>query len=91
MMPAGSFMDFSNEGDSIFLRYASLEYPCGATLVELPVDYREGLGALHNFSPMDGVFWKFAPHQVGQVRLCPNCFDEHNCCCIFGEIFCSLC
>jgi hypothetical protein len=58
-------MDFSKESDSIFLRYAPLEYPYGAALVELPVDYREGLGAPHDLSVMDGVLWEFAPHQVG--------------------------
>jgi hypothetical protein len=56
MMPAGSFMDFSKEGDSVFLRYAPLEYSCGATLVKLPIDYGEGFGASHDLSPMDGVF-----------------------------------
>jgi hypothetical protein len=90
-MLASSFMDFSKEGDSIFLRYAPLEYPYGAAFVELPIDYREGLGAPHDLSAMDGVFWEFAPHQVGQVWLCPNCFDEHDCGCVFGEIFCSRC
>jgi hypothetical protein len=57
-------MDFSEEGDSIFLRYAPLEYPCGATLVELPIDYGEGFGAPHDLSPMDGVFWKLAPSVI---------------------------
>jgi hypothetical protein len=56
MMPAGSFMNLSKEGDSIFLRYAPLEDPCSATLVEFSVDYREGLGAPHDLSMMDGVF-----------------------------------
>jgi hypothetical protein len=65
MMPAGSFMDLSKEGDSIFLRYAPLEYPCGATLLKFSVDYREGLGSPHDPSMMDGVFWEFASHQVG--------------------------
>jgi hypothetical protein len=91
MMPTGSFMDVSKESDSIFLRYASLEYSRGAPLVKLPVDYGEGFGMPHNLSPVDGVFWKLAPNQVRQVRLRPNCFNEHNCCCIFGEVFCSRC
>jgi hypothetical protein len=65
MMPAGSFMDLSKEGDSIFLRYAPLEYPCGAMLVEFSIDYREGLGVPHDLSTIDGVFWEFASHQVG--------------------------
>jgi hypothetical protein len=56
-MPAGSFMDISKEGDSIFGRYASLENPCGAALVKLSLDYREGLGASHYLSTVDGVFW----------------------------------
>jgi hypothetical protein len=56
MMPAGSLMDFSEESDSIILRYAPLEYPCGATLIELPIDYGEGFRAPHDLSPMDGVF-----------------------------------
>jgi hypothetical protein len=62
MIPAGSFVDLSKEGDSVFLRYAPLEDPCGATLVEFFVDYREGLGAPHDLSTMDGVFWEFASH-----------------------------
>jgi hypothetical protein len=56
MMPAGSFMNLSKEGDSVFLRYAPLEDPCSAMLVEFSVDYREGLGAPHDLSMMDGVF-----------------------------------
>jgi hypothetical protein len=32
-MPAGSFMDISKKGDSVFGRYASLEDLCGAALV----------------------------------------------------------
>jgi hypothetical protein len=56
MMPAGSFMNLSKEGDSVFLRYAPLEDTCSATLVEFSVDYREGLGVSHDLSMMDGVF-----------------------------------
>jgi hypothetical protein len=56
MMLAGSFMGLPKEGDSILLRYAPLEYPCGAMLAEFPVDYREGLGASHDLSTMDGIF-----------------------------------
>jgi hypothetical protein len=56
-MSAGSFMDISKEGYSVFGRYASLENPCGATLVKLSLDYREGLGASHYLSMVDGVFW----------------------------------
>jgi hypothetical protein len=56
MMPAGSFMDLLKEGDSVFLRYAPLEDPCGAMLVEFSVDYHEGLGAPHDLLTMDGVF-----------------------------------
>jgi hypothetical protein len=48
-------MDFSKEGNSILLCYAPLEYPCGAMLVELPVNYCEGLGGPHDLSTMDGV------------------------------------
>jgi hypothetical protein len=55
-MPAGPFMDFSKESDSIFLRYAPLENSCSAALVEFSVDYREGLGASHDLPTMDGVF-----------------------------------
>jgi hypothetical protein len=61
MMAAGSFMNFSKEGDPVFLRYASLEHPCGAALVELPIDYCEGLGMSHNLLAMDWVFWQLAP------------------------------
>jgi hypothetical protein len=64
-MPAGYFMNLSKEGDSIFLRYAPLENTCSATLVEFSIDYREGLGAPHDLSTMDGVFWEFALCQVG--------------------------
>jgi hypothetical protein len=56
MMPAGPFMDFSKESDSILLRYAPLENSCSAVLVELSVYYHEGLGALHDLSMMDGIF-----------------------------------
>jgi hypothetical protein len=56
-MPAGPFMDFSKESDSILLRYAPLENSCSAALIELSVYYREGLGALHDLSTMDGIFW----------------------------------
>jgi hypothetical protein len=57
MMPAGPFMDFSKESDSILLRYAPLENSCSAAFVEFSVDYREGLGASHDLSTMDGLFW----------------------------------
>jgi hypothetical protein len=56
MMPAGSFMNISEEGDSVLRCYAPLENPYGAALVELSVDYREGLGAPHDLSTMDSVF-----------------------------------
>jgi hypothetical protein len=62
VMPAGPFIDFSKESDSIFLRYAPLEHPCGVALVELPVDYREGLGTLHDLSVVDGIFWELASY-----------------------------
>jgi hypothetical protein len=65
MMPAGSFMNISKEGDSGFGRYASLEDPCGAALVEFSIDYRESLGMSHDLSTMDGVFWEFTLYQVG--------------------------
>jgi hypothetical protein len=67
MMPAGSFMNISEKGDSVLACYAPLENPCGATFVEFSVDYREGLGTLHDLSTMDGVFWEFDSYQVGQV------------------------
>jgi hypothetical protein len=44
MMPTGSCMNISKEGDSVFGCYASLEDPCGAALVEFSIDYRESLG-----------------------------------------------
>jgi hypothetical protein len=65
MVPASPFMDLSKEGDSVLLRYALLEYPCGATLVEFPIDYCKGLGAPHDLSTMDGILWEFASRQVG--------------------------
>jgi hypothetical protein len=58
-------MDLSKEGDSVFLRYAQLENTCSATLVEFSVGYHEGLGASHDLSMTDGVFWEFASCQVG--------------------------
>jgi hypothetical protein len=84
-------MDLSKEGDSVFLRYAPLENTYSATLLEFSVDYREGLGASHDLSMMDGIFWEFASHPVSQVRLCPDCFDEHDYSCVFGEGFYSRC
>jgi hypothetical protein len=50
-------MNFSKESDSILLRYAPLENSYSAALVELSVDYREGLGASYDLSTMDGIFW----------------------------------
>jgi hypothetical protein len=79
MMPAGSFMNISKEGDSVLRRYASLEDPCGAALVEFSIDYREGLGTPHNLSTMDGVFWELASYQVGQIWLRLDRFDEYDC------------
>jgi hypothetical protein len=57
MVPAGSFVDVSNKSDSVLGRYASLENSCGAALVELSLDYREGFGVPHDLSTVDGVFW----------------------------------
>jgi hypothetical protein len=56
MMSAGSSMNILKKGDSVLGCYAPLENPCGAALVELSVDYCEGLGASHDLSTMDGVF-----------------------------------
>jgi hypothetical protein len=75
VVPAGSFMNFLEEGDFIFGCYASLENPCGAALVKISVDYHEGFGTPHDLSTMDGVFWELASHQVGQVWLRPDSFD----------------
>jgi hypothetical protein len=75
MMPAGSFMNILKKGDPVLGRYAPLVNPCGAALVELSIDYREGFGTLHDLSTMDGVFWELASYQVGQVWLCPDRFD----------------
>jgi hypothetical protein len=57
MMPADSFMDITEEGDSILRCYAPLENPYSTALVEFSIDYREGLGAPHDLSTMDSVFW----------------------------------
>jgi hypothetical protein len=57
MVPAGSFVDVLQESDPVFGRYAPLENSCGAALVEFSLDYREDLGASHNLSMVDGVFW----------------------------------
>jgi hypothetical protein len=66
-MPAGSFMDISKKGDSVFGRYAPLEDPSGAALVKFSLDYREGLGASHNLSMVDGVLWQLSSYQVSQI------------------------
>jgi hypothetical protein len=89
MMPAGSFMNITEEGDSVLGCYALLENPHSASLVELSVDYREGLGAPHDLSTMYSVFWEFASRQVGQVRLRPDFFDEHDLGRFLGKVFCS--
>jgi hypothetical protein len=57
MVSTGSFVDVSKESDSVFGRYASLENSRSAALIELSLDYREGLGASHDLSVVDGVFW----------------------------------
>jgi hypothetical protein len=62
MMPAGSFMNISEEGDSILRCYAPLENPCRAVFVEFSVDYHEGLGAPYDLSAMDSIFWEFASY-----------------------------
>jgi hypothetical protein len=59
MMPAGSFMDIMKEGNFVLRCYAPLENSCGTALVEFTIDYREGLGAPHDLSMMDSVFWEF--------------------------------
>jgi hypothetical protein len=64
-MPAGSFMDITEEGNSVLRCYAPLENPSSAALVEFSIDYHEGLGASHDLSMTDSVFWEFAPYQVG--------------------------
>jgi hypothetical protein len=62
MMPIGSFMNISEEGDSVLRFYTPLKNPCGATLVEFSIDYHEGLGAPHDLSMMDSVLWEFASY-----------------------------
>jgi hypothetical protein len=78
VMPAGSFMNAPKEGNSILWCYATLENSYRAALVEFPVDYREGLGAPYDLSVVDSIFREFTSSQIGQVRLRPNCFDEHD-------------
>jgi hypothetical protein len=56
-MPAGSFMDITEEGDSVLRCYAPLENPYSTVLVEFSIDYREVLGAPYDLSMMDSVFW----------------------------------
>jgi hypothetical protein len=56
-MPAGSFMNFSEEGDAVFSCDASLKNPRSAALVKLSVDYYEGFGMSHDLSTVNGVFW----------------------------------
>jgi hypothetical protein len=65
VMPVGSFVNVPEEDDSILWCYAPLENPCRAALVELPVDYREGLGAPYDLSAVDSIFREFASSQVG--------------------------
>jgi hypothetical protein len=50
-------MDVPKKGDTVFRCYASLEDSYGAALVELSLDYREGLGASHHLATVNGVFW----------------------------------
>jgi hypothetical protein len=76
-------MNISEEGDSVLRCYAPLDNPCRAAFVEFSVDYREGLGALYDLSMMDSVFRGFASYEVGQIRLRPDHFDEHD----FGRFF----
>jgi hypothetical protein len=64
MMPAGSFVNVPEEGDSILWCYAPLENPCRAALVEFSVDYPEGLGAPYDLSAVDSIFREFASSQV---------------------------
>jgi hypothetical protein len=56
VMPAGSLVNVPEEGDSILWCYAPLENPCRAALVELPVDFHEGLGAPYDLSAVDQIF-----------------------------------
>jgi hypothetical protein len=78
VVSAGSFMNVLEEGDSVLWCYAPLENSCRAALVEFSVDYREGLGAPYDLSAVYSIFREFASSQIGQVRLRPNRFDEHD-------------
>jgi hypothetical protein len=65
MMPTGSFMNISEEGNSVLRCYAPFENSCGAVIIEFFIDYHEGLITPHDLSMMDSVFWEFASYQVG--------------------------
>jgi hypothetical protein len=68
-------VDVPKKSDVIIKCYASLEDTRCAALVEFSLNYGEGLGAVHDLTMMDSVFWQLASQQVGKVWLCPYCFD----------------
>jgi hypothetical protein len=75
VMPVGAFVDVLKKGDAVLGCDASLEDVCCAALVELSLDYAEGLGVVHDLTAMDSVFWQLASQQVGEVWLRPYCFN----------------
>jgi hypothetical protein len=64
VMSAGSLVNVPEEGDSILWCYAPLENPRRATLVEFPVDYREGLGAPYDLLVVDQIFRELTSSKV---------------------------
>jgi hypothetical protein len=55
-MPVGAFVYVSEQSDAILGCNASLEYTYRASLVEISLNYSEGLGTAHDLSMMDNVF-----------------------------------
>jgi hypothetical protein len=57
VMPTGAFVYVLEQGDAVLGCNASLEYTCHDSLVELSLNYSEGLGMAHDLSTMNSIFW----------------------------------
>jgi hypothetical protein len=55
MVAVGAFMYVLEHSNVVLWCDASLEYTYCASLVELPLNYGEGLGMMHDLSMMDSV------------------------------------
>jgi hypothetical protein len=56
VMPVGAFVYVLEKSDAILGCNASLGYTYRASLIELSLNYSEGLGMAHDLSMMDNVF-----------------------------------